>query len=83
MDGFEPKIAQSGRSSRLLYSWKSACCSECFTDITEKSVKSHHLQILDSTNKHYVKKPRRFATKPGFIFMLMSLIVECDFVAAF
>ena len=76
MDGFEPKIAQIGRSSRLLNSCKSACCSECFTEITEKSVKSYHLQILDSTNKHYVKKPRRFATKPGFTFMLMSLIAE-------
>ena len=34
-------------------------------------------------NKHSKKKPRRFVTKPGFTFMLMSLIAECDFVAAF
>ena len=49
----------------------------------------HRDQVVSFTslrqhkNKHFEKKPRRFITKPGFTFMLMSLIAECDFVAAF
>ena len=78
MDRCEPKIAQIGRPERLLYSWRSRCCTECFTDVTDKSVKSYHLLGLDSTNKCYF-----FVRKPGFTFMLMPLIVECDFVVVF
>ena len=48
-----------------------------------KGVKSNHLLILDSTNKHYGKTPRRLVRKPGFTFMLMSLIAESDFVVVF
>ena len=84
MDRFEAKVAQIGRPERLLYSCKSRCCTECFIDITDKRVKSYHLLILDSTEINFKKKkPSPFVRKPGFTFMLMSLISEYGFVSAF
>ena len=56
MGRFEPKLAQIGRPERLLYSCKSRCCTKCFTDITDKRVKSYHLLILDSTEFNIKKK---------------------------
>ena len=78
------KSLRSADHKKLLYSWNTKCCSKCFTDITDKGVKSYHFLVLDSTKKkHFEKKPRRYVTKPRFTFTLMPSIAEFDFAVAF